>query len=296
MSSISRVTQRTVSDAMLAGLQTNLSALQRIQEKLASGKEINQPSDSPVGTVQAMRYRSESARADQWSRNAQDGISWLGTVDTTLTSMTDSINRVRTLAVAGQSGTASYDARSAMADEVDQLKQGLLSQANTTYLGRPVFGGTTTSATAYDQYGSYQGDKGVVTRAVGDGQQVQINVNGPDVFGSSDSANLFATVQKVADDLRSNPSGLSADMAQLDQLTTTLRGVQSTVGARYNRLQSMQSAAQNQKLNLQDSLAQVESVDLPKTITELSMQQVAYQAALAATAKAVQPSLADFLK
>jgi flagellar hook-associated protein 3 FlgL len=40
----------------------------------------------------------------------------------------------------------------------------------------------------------------------------------------------------------------------------------------------------------------VEDVDLPKTIMEMQLQQIAYQAALAATARVVQPSLVDFLR
>lgn len=47
---------------------------------------------------------------------------------------------------------------------------------------------------------------------------------------------------------------------------------------------------------LRGSLAQVENIDLPKTIVELQMQQVAYQAALGATAKVIQPTLLDFLR
>ena len=45
-----------------------------------------------------------------------------------------------------------------------------------------------------------------------------------------------------------------------------------------------------------NSLAEVENIDLPKTIVELQMQEVAYKAALGATARVVQPSLLDFLR
>ena len=43
-------------------------------------------------------------------------------------------------------------------------------------------------------------------------------------------------------------------------------------------------------------MTDVEDIDLPKTITELQLQQTAYQAALAAGARVVQPSLVDFLR
>jgi flagellar hook-associated protein 3 FlgL len=43
-------------------------------------------------------------------------------------------------------------------------------------------------------------------------------------------------------------------------------------------------------------LSEVEDIDLPKTITDMTLQQTAYQAALGATAKVIQPSLMDFLR
>jgi flagellar hook-associated protein 3 FlgL len=47
---------------------------------------------------------------------------------------------------------------------------------------------------------------------------------------------------------------------------------------------------------LKQSLSQVEDVDLAQATMELSLQQVAYQAALQTTAKVIQPSLVDFLR
>ena len=40
----------------------------------------------------------------------------------------------------------------------------------------------------------------------------------------------------------------------------------------------------------------MENADLPKTVVDLQMQQVAYQASLGATARVMQPSLLDFLR
>ena len=50
------------------------------------------------------------------------------------------------------------------------------------------------------------------------------------------------------------------------------------------------------ELALTSSLSEVENTDLPKAMVELQMQEVAYQAALASTARVMQPSLLDFLR
>ena len=44
------------------------------------------------------------------------------------------------------------------------------------------------------------------------------------------------------------------------------------------------------------SLNDIESIDLPKTLTDLKLQEVAYQASLAAASRVIQPSLMDFLR
>ena len=58
----------------------------------------------------------------------------------------------------------------------------------------------------------------------------------------------------------------------------------------------MKAKAEEQRVTVTNSLSEVESIDLPKTIMELQMQEVAYKSALGATARVVQPSLLDFLR
>ena len=66
--------------------------------------------------------------------------------------------------------------------------------------------------------------------------------------------------------------------------------------ARYNRAEAARQAPDDRVLTLRATLSGVEDIDLPHTIMDLQMQQMAYQTALGATAKALQPSLMDFLR
>jgi flagellar hook-associated protein 3 FlgL len=58
----------------------------------------------------------------------------------------------------------------------------------------------------------------------------------------------------------------------------------------------MKQAAEDRVLAVTAQLSDVEDIDLPKTIMEMQLQQTSYQAALAASAKVIQPSLIDFLR
>src|SRR5689334_24659774 len=101
---MTRVTPTTLSSGVMAGLQSSLARLQQTQEQLSSGRRLNRPSDSPVDTVNAMQLRAEKARATQYGRNIDDGLSWLNTADTAMTQAYDMVDRVRQLAV--QAGNA----------------------------------------------------------------------------------------------------------------------------------------------------------------------------------------------
>lgn len=290
-----RVTQRSLSTGSTANLQLNLSRMQRLQEQLSSGKQLNRPSDGPAGTASALRFRGDIRRSEQLVRNADDGIAWLASADGALTDGLATIGRVRELALRGVNASMGNEDRAAMAAEVDALAEHLIGLSNSTYLGRPIFGGTTAGTTAYSPAGVYTGDSGTVQRTVMDGVSVRVNVTGPEAFGAP-GADVFAALKDIAFHLRTDPTQLGADVAALDTRTLTVKNALANVGARYHQVEVMRGRTEGMSLDATNSLAEVESVDLPHTIMELSMQEVAYQAALGATARVIQPSLLDFLR
>ncbi len=296
MISGTRTTPGIVSRTMVDGLESNLDRLQRLQEQISSGRLVNRPSDSPVAAVASMQIRSDRSRTTQHSRNADDGRGWLGTADTALTSSLARLGSVRELLGSSLSGAIDADARAAMAQEVESLRQGVVNLANTRYLGRPIFAGTSSADNAYDGAGTYLGDNGVVQRTVAPGATVQVNTTGPTAFGSGPDA-LFAVLGDSVTHLRNNDDvNLNADLTRLDTATGNVRNALADVGARYNRVESMQNAAASKLVTLTDQLSANEDIDLPRTIMELQLQQTAYQAALGSTAKVIQPSLMDFLR
>jgi flagellar hook-associated protein 3 FlgL len=291
------VTERSIATNILSGLQANIARLGDTQQRLSTGKQIARPSDSPTGTVAAMQYRGDIALAQQYGRNADDGVGWLSTADTALSSVVDQVSRARDLVLQGMSAGSggSQDAREALATEVDNVRNTAIGLANVTYLDRPVFGGTTSGRAAYDSNGGFIGDANTVQRTVRDSLKVRVDTDANMAFGSG-GTQLFKVLADVADDLRNNPSALKADLDRIDQVASALHAAQSSVGARYNQLTQARQAADDKVLDLTSQLSDVEDIDLPKTLTDLQLQQTAYQAALAAASRVVQPSLVDFLR
>jgi flagellar hook-associated protein 3 FlgL len=292
-----RVTESSIHTAVLNNLQRSVRKGQKIQEQLSSGKLINRPSDSPTGTVTAMQLRGDKRIVQQYTRNAADGQGWLDTIQSTLSSTSTEVNRARDLVLQGMNtGPSNAQSNEALADEIEQIKASLVQYANTQYLGRPVFGGTTTGSVAYDPAGGYLGDLGSTTRTVGDNAKVRVDTNGPEAFGAGPTQ-VFAVLQGIADNLRAgNGDALTQSLKDLDSAANVMRNSLSDAGARYNRIDQMKQSAQDRLLSVTSQLSDVEDVDLPKSIMDMQLQQTSYQAALAAAAKVIQPSLIDFLR
>jgi flagellar hook-associated protein 3 FlgL len=247
-----------------------------------------------------MSYNADLTRLAQYQSNANDGMAWLGTADNVLSSVVTQLQRVQQLAQQGANGTTDASGRAAIANEIDSIKSSLLASANTTYLGRPIFGGTTGASTAYDANGNYTGDTGAVNRTVAAGTSVQVNVVGTDVFGSG-AANVFSVLTQMSADLRSGtPSDNAAvgttDLDAVQQAMNQVQTAQATVGSRTNEVQLMLTQAQSRQTTVTQAKSSISDLDLAKAETELATQQLTYQAALQATAHVLSLSLVQFLQ
>lgn len=292
-----RITQRAIAQNSLIGLNRNLSAVSRLQEQLTSGKAIRTPSDSPTGTNRSMQTRGDQRATEQYARNISDGRGWLEQTDTALQTMTAMSHKVRDLTVQGMnSGAVSPSARAAIAAELKSLHEGLLALGNQQIQGRPIFGGVTGGPAAYDTTGTWAGDASApVTRRVSSSETVRIDVTGPEAFGPTGN-DLFAIVDRIATDVTADPDALAAHLGDLDVAVERMTTALTDIGSRQSRIERAEQMTADRLLSLSGTLSSIEDIDLPKTIMELKMQQTGYEAALAATAKAIQPSLLDFLR
>ena len=294
----SRVTDSSMRHRMLGDLNRSMAKGQKLQEQISSGKQLSRPSDSPTGTVTSLQLRGELRATQQNARNADDGLGWLGTIQDKLGDASGQLIRARDLTVQGLSSANNASAREAIAVEIDNIRQSMIGEANTKYLGRPVFGGTTPGAVAYDTTGKYVGNDGQTTRSVGPNAKVRIDTTGAEAYGKDGSdTQLFKVLGDISAALRSNDdTALNTGLSNLDTAHDLLKSTLSDVGARYNRITQMKQSADDHLLSVTSQLSDIEDVDLPKAIMELQIQQTSYQAALAASAKVIQPSLIDFLR
>ncbi len=293
-----RITQRSIAQRTNSNLQQSLARLARTQEQLSSGRLISKPSDNPVGAVSSLRFRAEIRQTEQFVRNADDGLAWLNNADRMITSTLDQVRRARDLTLQGMNASSSEAARNAIAKEIEAIRDSLVGIANSQHGGRPLFGGTGQTTRPYVADGTYVADPSgpeIIARTVAAGEDVRVNITGPEVFGP-EGANLFEVLTQVADNLRNAPKDLAAGLEGIDARMRDITEALGDIGARVNRLEITRDRAADRIMALRGSLSEVEDVDLPATIMNLQLQETAYKAALSATARVLVPSLVDFLR
>lgn len=131
--------------------QRNLSASQgtlgKTLQRLSSGLRINSAVDDAAGLAISERMTTQVRGLNQAVRNANDGVSLLQTSDAALVTVTQSLQRIRELAVQAANSTNSDTDRAAIQQEIAQLTQEIDRVGRTTsFNGRNVFAQTTESA------------------------------------------------------------------------------------------------------------------------------------------------------
>lgn len=298
---INRVTQQTVQRSTLANMQANLARAADLQARMSSGKTITKPSDDPAGAARAMALRSDKVAANQATRNADDGITWLGTTDDAMQGSITALRSARDLVVqASSSGSVGASSREAIATAIDGIRASLLDFANTTVQGRPVFAGTTSDGVAFDDGTSatpyaWHGVAGAtVDRRVSPNATVRVDTDGTAAFGQGANS-VFALLDNISADLRGTAE-VSPRLAEVDTKLNGMLSQVANVGIRYKQVDDAKTAIAAKVQATTSSISGIEDIDLPETIMELNMQQVAYQGALGAAAKVLQPTLMDFLR
>ncbi len=297
---MTRVTSEMMVTGSLRRLSSRLEQYEKTQSRLATGKRILVPSDSPGDANRALGLRAVQRAREQELRNAADAKSWLDITDTQLQAATERLHRVRELAMRGAS-SAGPDERSALAVELRHIRDELVGIANYRNRGRPLFSGFSSADAVQNVAGTwvYGGDDGVVTRRVSESDVVQTNVTAAEVFGfgGAPGTDLFSLLDRLIADVQAgDDTAVATGMGNVDAARRRVTDSLAQVGAAANTVESARMRTDGALLAIRGELAEVEDVDLAEAVMELQSQQAAYEATLQALARTLPPSLASFLR
>jgi len=164
-------------------------------QRVATGKRINKPSDDPLGMQDTLTLRSSIAQIQQFGRNIDNNRLYLNTADTALDSVGLGITRARELAEANIGSTSSAQTRAMAALEIQSILDQTIQEANTQVKGHYIFGGTELLNAPYQANGSglgavYSGNSDTLEVEVGANLTIPITRPGSEVFGTDMNAAL----------------------------------------------------------------------------------------------------------
>jgi flagellar hook-associated protein 3 FlgL len=290
--------------SLYAGIQLRLQRLaadlKSLNEKAASGKNLNRPSDDPSALVQAMQFKRAKRQMDQYGRNLNSTSSWLGAGETALSQALDLVARARELAVQMNSSTQDAANRNTAAAEIGHLLDQAISLGNTEVSGRYIFSGFETGTAPFTKItvggvdtAQYNGDTNDFQVQIGKDEKLTAGRNGQTVF--MDSA-LFSTLGGLKKALEDNDSaGIGTQLDSLTSVEDYLNNQIADIGVRQNQAQVRENILGQLQTEVDTQLSQVEDADIAEVMIQLNAKQVTYQAALAAASRLNDMSLLNYM-
>jgi flagellar hook-associated protein 3 FlgL len=287
--------------SFLRNVNAGLSKLQRLQDTLTSGKSVSRPSHDPTSLPGILGVRDALRASRQYKRNLDETEALLRTGELAISDAVGATQRLRQLAIQAASDTLSDGDLAFLQEEASQLLDHLVALGNTQVAGRYIFGGTETTTPPFARTGArvdYGGNVDALAREVDRGVVMRPSIPGSTAFGSGSAGpGVFPAAERFLNALaggdraavRVEIDGLAA---ALDTLSTT----STTFGALAARVDLIRNRIEDNDVALAKVLSTREDADITKTIVDLRTQEQAYQAALAAGARMIQPSLLHFLQ
>lgn len=218
-------------------------------ERMTTGKRINSAKDDAAGLAIAQKLESLIKGFDKANQNISFSNSALGTADGALSSISDSLQRVRELSITASSDLLQDSDRQMIQDEIDQILDHVNDVANNTqFNGKNLLDGNFK-------------DIGVANNPNGSGLEISIDSATTDSLGLSGF----------------NVTNGKPDLSVIDKALDAINNSRTYIGATSNRLDYTYNSNANTSLNLTKSKSKIEDADMGKESINKNMDKALFQ-------------------
>ena len=202
-----RVTQQSQQNQAISSIQRNFKEMEMSQRRLGSGVRVQFPHQNVGSVVNSIYYRTRLSAIDRFQENIVSGKERLSVVHDSLGSVTQALNRARELTVQGANGTYNREDRLIMAKEMEELIERIYDVSLTKSKGEYVFSGTSVKTEPFRAHYSqnkdlgspvisainYEGDANIQNREVENSRYVNVGSPGNYTFWASNSSVMSNT-------------------------------------------------------------------------------------------------------
>ena len=251
-------------------LTGNNGATGKSLEKLSSGLRINRAGDDAAGLSISEKMRAQIKGLDMASKNAQDGISLIQTAEGALNETHSMLQRMRELAVQSINDTNTNVDRTALNNEVTQLKAEITRIATTTEFNskKLINGAVSGAANAL-----------VFQIGANAGQTMSVNI------ANMQASTLGLNINRVSVSARATAVNAVGWISSAIQSVSNAR---SLMGAVQNRLEHTVNNLGTTSENLQAAESRIRDVDMAKEMMNFTKLSILQQSATAMLSQANQ--------
>ena len=279
--------------------QTQEEELKTLQH-IASGKKLNRASENPLDYQRVQQLKGEITENSDFSKSIETVLSEFNIAENSLNSLLSGLERASELAIQGANETNGANARNIMADELEEIFNGMINTLNTRHEGRYLFSGTATATQPFDTLGNYAGNNSTVSVRISSTDTVVSNIPGDEIaFGPGGVGapdDFLDLVQDLITELRAdNTAGIQANLPRLKPAIERLNGLIAGIGSKSVRMVNSLSLYQDFELNLQNTMSELEDADMAEEISLLNQNKISQEAQLRSQASISKQSLLDYL-
>lgn len=289
-----------LSGELIAGIDTNQQEINVDLQELSTGQSVNSLGDNPAAAAALVGNDSETAQVDQFQSNISSVQGLLQVGDSTMSSVVNLMTQAISLGIEGSNGTLSASDRQSVASQMSGILQQMVGLANTTYQGNYIFAGTDTQTEPFTVDASapdgvtYNGNTGVNSVQLSNGQSLAINVPGSQLFQNS-SGDIFGALNQMITALQSG-TGFDAANTALESAFNTINAQRVFYGNGGAELDTVTSFLSQEKIELSTQQTNLIGADMGQVASNYSQAEVQQQALLSASSKILgEPTLFDYL-
>lgn len=321
-----RVTNRMMAGSLTRYIQNGMGNLARTQEKISTSKSILRPSDEPRYVSQLMTVKASIQANQQYTRNIDDGLSYLNMTDTALGTLGEVVSKAKGYALQAANGTMTLEDRGAIGAQIDKMINQVIDLGNSTIGGKYIFAGQQNDSPPFARTGdivSYAGNgqeetaaqiaEGIrngVFREIGEKANYKVDTRAVSTVADSESVfgvlnpltgevtgGLFKTLLDLRDAANAGDQvGINDALGSLDIDLDRVLKFRVGVGARTNHFEAVKDQIFNQEIRMTEVMENLEGADIARLSIEMAQQQLTYQASLATGSTIMKTTLLDYLR
>ena len=254
-------------------------------ERLASGSRIPKFSDDSVASSSVVRMTNKIAALEQANRNVKNSQDLLITADTGIAQVRSIVERLQEIGIETASDAITQEERTVLSAEYEQLlEEAEFVVSSTKYNGIELLSCNFTNQ--------------IVAIGVTDAPDQRINITlgdmSADILGRTVELNGTPTLFSVSDSSVDDSSKASDAVETLDAALDQLIEQQARIGATIRRFDFTITNLEGMVLQTENNKNSLTALDEAREITDLSVNQIKQQTALAMMAQAQSLSHAIF--